>query len=205
MSTHDARAEPVAAISADRGSRKTYGRMTNLTLLTPIRRRFVPFQRAVIWFARWVPIVQRHTLQFDFIHYVRWAIVKELPYNGPPQERERLNYQYTLIESNFDGPYQEYSEALSYTIPKDIWLVWGGGFEPPVAPPTEPLKKWFAKNSMEGGTYYSAYPQASTRMVLGALATRDAFSPLVADSARLGPEEFKVRYERFLTDVQAHL
>jgi hypothetical protein len=197
--------EPMVGDVAVRLSRKKAGRMTNITLFTPIRRRWVPVQRAAMWVASFVPIVQRHTLQFDFIHYVRWSIVKELPYNGPPQERDRLNYPYTFIESNFDGPYQQYSEALSYMIPKDVRLVWGGGFEFAKVPPTEPLKRWFAKNNMEGGSYYSAYPEASTRMVLGALATRDALSGLTADWRRLDPEEFKTRYDEFLTELQGHL
>ena len=58
---------------------------------------------------------------------------------------------------------------------------------------------------MEGGTYYCAYPQASTRMVKGALAVRDGFQQLRADAERQSPEEFKAAYERFLTDQQAHL
>ena len=60
-------------------------------------------------------------------------------------------------------------------------------------------------NSMEGGHYYCAYPEASTRMVKGALELRERFERLVADSARLEPEEFQAAYERFLTESQAHL
>jgi hypothetical protein len=42
-------------------------------------------------------------------------------------------------------------------------------------------------------------------MVKGALEVRERFDRLVADSERLGPEAFKVAYERFLTESQAHL
>ena len=58
---------------------------------------------------------------------------------------------------------------------------------------------------MGGGSFYSAYPSASTKMVLGALATRQGLESLAAESASLGPEEFKARYEQFLVEVQAHL
>jgi hypothetical protein len=34
---------------------------------------------------------------------------------------------------------------------------------------------------------------------------RAALRRLVAEAERLGPEEFEARYERFLTDLQAHL
>jgi hypothetical protein len=58
---------------------------------------------------------------------------------------------------------------------------------------------------MEGGHYYCAYPQASTRMVKGALAVHEGFGKLVAGAERQSPEEFKAAYERFLADHQAHL
>ena len=42
-------------------------------------------------------------------------------------------------------------------------------------------------------------------MVRGALEVRAQLRALVADSKTLGPDEFKARYEQFLTDHQAHL
>ena len=45
-------------------------------------------------------------------------------------------------------------------------------------------------NSLDGGHYYCAYPEASTRMVKGALEVRERFERLVEDSARLEPEAF---------------
>jgi hypothetical protein len=90
-------------------------------------------------------------------------------------------------------------------IPKDIRLTWGRGPGFPAPPPSEPLKAWIARNSMEGGHYYCAYPEAATRMVKGALAVHARFERLVADSERLGPEPFQAAYERFLTESQAHL
>lgn len=89
------------------------GRMTGLTLFTPVRRHRMPLLRATLWLGKHLPLAEKHILQFDFI--------------GP----------------NFPSP-----------------------------PPAEPLKAWIARNSMEGGHYYCAYPQASTRMVKGALADR---------------------------------
>ncbi len=58
---------------------------------------------------------------------------------------------------------------------------------------------------MEGGTYYCAHADASTRMVKSALAVRERFEALQRDAERLGPEAFKAEWERFLSDAQAHL
>jgi hypothetical protein len=42
-------------------------------------------------------------------------------------------------------------------------------------------------------------------MVRSALDVRERFRALARDAERLGPEEFKAAYERFLVDAQADL
>jgi hypothetical protein len=176
----------------------TIGRMTGLTMLTPIRPQWLWVLRVGFLSGRFVPMAQNAILQFDFIHYVRWAIVDGLP-------GERLRYRYLFFESNFDGPWQHYIDAFAYVVPKWIRLTWGRGPSFPGPPPAEPLKAWIAMNSLDGGHYYCAYPQASTRMVKGALELRERFERLVEDSARLDPEAFAAAYERFLVESQALL
>ncbi len=172
-----------------------HGRMTGLTLFTPIRPQWVWLLRLGLPLTRHLPFMARHILQFNFIKFVRWTIV-------PGLEGERLNYQYLFFESNFDGPWQHYIDAFAYVIPLDIRVTWGRGPGFPAPPPAEPLKAWIAMNSMEGGTYYCAHPDSSTRMVNNALAVRDRLAELDPD---LPPDEFKAAWERFLTDAQAHL
>ncbi len=172
--------------------------MTALTLFTPIRRRWTLFLRVGFRVAGRLPFMRRHILQFNFIKFVRWTIV-------PGLDGERLHHRYLLFESNFDGPWQHYIDAFAYVIPRDIRVTWGRGPGFPGPPPAEPLKAWIARNSMEGGTYYCAHPDATTRMIASALAVRERFEPLIADAERLDPEAFKAAYEQFLTDVQAHL
>lgn len=173
--------------------------MVGLTLFTPVRPGWVTFLRVGFFLGRYLPFAQRRILQFDFIHFVRWALVKKR------LEGERLRYHYLFFESNFDGPWQHYIDAFAYVIPKDIRLVWGRGPAFPAPPPAEPLKAWIARNSMEGGHYYCAYPEASTRMVKGALEVDEAFWGLLLETENASPTEFAAAYRRFLTDVQAHL
>jgi hypothetical protein len=169
--------------------------MTGLTLFTPIRRQWVWLLAGALPAARHLPFMRRHILQFNFIKFVRWTIV-------PGLEGERLNYQYLFFESNFDGPWQHYIDAFAYVIPLDIRVTWGRGPGFPAPPPAEPLKAWIGMNSMEGGTYYCAHADASTRMVNNALEVRDRLAEL---DPTLPPDEFKAAWERFLTDAQAHL
>jgi len=172
-----------------------HGRMTGLTLFTPIRPQWVWFLRVGLPLTRHLPFMARHILQFNFIKFVRWTIV-------PGLEGERLNYQYLFFESNFDGPWQHYIDAFAYVIPLDIRVTWGRGPGFPAPPPAEPLKAWIGMNSMEGGTYYCAHADASTRMVNNALEVRDQLAEL---DPNLPPDAFKAAWERFLTDAQAHL
>ena len=172
-----------------------HGRMTGLTLFTPIRPQWVWFLRLGLPLTRHLPFMARHILQFNFIKFVRWTIV-------PGLDGERLNYKYLYFESNFDGPWQHYIDAFAYVIPLDIRVTWGRGFGFPAPPPAEPLKAWIAMNSLDGGTYYCAHPDDSTRMVNSAVAVRERFGALDAD---LPPDAFKAEWERFLSDAQAHL
>ena len=177
----------------------TIGRLTGLTLFTPVRTPWLPVAKAAFFLGKFVPLAQKHILQFDFIHYVRWVHVRKLP------DGQTLKHAHLFFESNFDGPWQDYIDAFAYVIPRDIRFVWGRGFNFPGPPPAEPLKAWIAENSMEGGTYYSAYPDASTRMCKQALTVEKALDSLVARSKSMSPEQFKAAWEQFLTDQQANL
>jgi hypothetical protein len=196
MSTTELRSAPAAAPPKPGN---TIGRLTGLTLFSPVRSQWLPVAKAAFFLGKFVPLAQKHILQFDFIHYVRWVHVRKLP------DGQRLKRAHLFFESNFDGPWQHYIDAFAYVIPRDIRFVWGRGLNFPGPPPAEPLKAWIAENSMEGGTYYSAYPWASTRMCKQALAVEDALAELVKVSKGMSPEQFKAAYERFLTEQQRNL
>jgi hypothetical protein len=73
------------------------GRMVGLTLFTPVRPQWLPFLRVGFLVSRRVRLFDEHILQFNFIHFVRWSVVRSLP-------GERLHHSYLFFESNFDGP-----------------------------------------------------------------------------------------------------
>ena len=175
----------------------TAGRMTALTLFTPIRKRWAGVLRAGFTAVPHLPI-RVHIIQFNFIKFVRWTIVEKL-------DGEKLNYPYLFFESNFDGPWQHYIDAFAYVIPKDIRFVWGRGIDFPYPPPAEPLKAWIAANSMEGGTYYCAHGELSTREIQSAVAVRDGLEELRERAASLSPAQFQAAWNQFLTEHQSHL
>jgi len=176
-----------------------HGRARALTLLTPIRPFWMPFLWLVMRSARYHTYFRDHSLQFKFIYYVRWAIFREFP-GG-----EKKRYSYLFFESNFDIPWRQYIDAFAYVIPKDIRVIWGRGFAFPGPPPAEPLKRWIAMNSLEGGHYHMAYPQASVKMTMAALTTRDRCEALDKHAGKMTPEQFRKAFDETLADLQFHL
>lgn len=201
--TTAAPAEP-AAPPARRRPGNISGRARALTLHTPIRPAWTPFLRLVMRTSSLHPLFKRHSLQFNFIYFVRWAIVDRMP---PDRSlpAEDLHHSYLFFESNFDTPWKQYIDAFAYIIPRDIRTIWGRGPAFPGPPPAEPLKAWIARNSLEGGHYYAAYPEASVKMVLSALHLRRRFGRLVRDAQGAGPERFERLWTEFLDDVQHDL
>src|SRR3954470_17784191 len=189
---------PAPAPSAPSGG-NVHGRARALTLLTPIRPFWVAFLWLVMRSARYHPYFRDHSLQFNFIYYVRWAIFREFP-GG-----EKKRYPYLFFESNFDIPWRQYIDAFAYVITQDIRVIWGRGIGFPGPPPAEPLKRWIAMNSLEGGHYHMAYPQASVKMTTSALATRDRCEALAKHAGGMTPAQFREAFDRTLADLQFHL
>ncbi len=190
---------PTEAPAAKPHGGNVAGRARALTLLTPIRPFWVPFLWLVMRSARYHTYFRDHSLQFKFIYYVRWAIFREFAPN------EKKKYSYLLFESNFDIPWRQYIDAFAYVIPKDIRVIWGRGFAFPGPPPAEPLKRWIAMNSLEGGHYHSAYPQASVKMTMAALEAHERLRELEQAAGSMSPAEFRTAFDAAVADLQLHL
>jgi hypothetical protein len=189
---------PAPAPSAPSGG-NVHGRARALTLLTPIRPLWTPFLWFVMRSARYHTYFRDHSLQFKFIYYVRWAVFQEFP-GG-----EKKRYPYLFFESNFDIPWRQYIDAFAYVIPKDISVIWGRGFAFPGPPPAEPLKRWIAMNSLEGGHYHMAYPQASVKMTMASLQARDGCEALAKRADGMSPAQFRKAFDETVANLQRHL
>ncbi len=181
------------------------GRSTAITVLTPYKwtgRLVLPI---VFWIGRNVTATLKKLQMLSFIHYARWAIVTGIPYNGPPQGRERLHYDYLLFESNFNGTWDEYIDAFSTVVPTRMKAIWGSSFGFPGPNPVGPFKRYIRKNEFAVAHFYSAYPHATTTEVISALSVQKRFGKLAEEARALGPHEFGTAYRTFLTDVQRDL
>jgi hypothetical protein len=193
-------AGPITATGAP--SRNVDGRAIAISVFSTLKwwgRLYLPI---LFFLAPRVPKLTETLRQLSFIHFARWTLVKEIPYNGPPQKQQTLRYAHMYFESNFNGGRDEYIDAFSHVLTRNMAVFFGSSYGFPGALPVGPFKAYIKENEAAVSHYYSAYPGATSTMVLAALELDDKLAPLVRDAARLDPATFAAAYRKLLTDAQ---
>ncbi len=90
------------------------GKATAITVLTPVKREGPLVLWAVFWAGRHIKETLRSSKQLSFIHYARWAVIDRFPDEG---HGEKLDHEYLLFESNFNGTWDQYIDAFSEVVP----------------------------------------------------------------------------------------
>jgi hypothetical protein len=140
--------------------------------------------------------------RLSFIHSARWSLLREIPYNGEPQPRVTLRHPHLFFESNFNGGWEEYIDAFSYVLTTGMFGFWGSSYGFRWALPAGPFKDYIRHNQYVADHYFSAYPEATTTMVLQALELEPRLVALRDRAAGLSPAEFADEWRRLLTEVQ---
>jgi hypothetical protein len=188
------------------GPRAIDGRATAITVLTPIKPGGTPLERVVFFLGEHIKMLNQSLSELSFIHYARWTIITGLPFNGPPQQHEKLHYDYLFFETNFNGTWDEYIDAFSEVVPDRMKAIWGTSFGFPGPQPVGPFKAYIHANDLPIAHYYGAYPDATTKMVVSALSVRTVFEDFRARSAGItDPDEFRAAYNTFVTGIQHDL
>ena len=176
------------------------GRASALTVISTAKRRGVLPLRLLFFVGRLVPALLNTLKQLSFIHFARWTLMKKLPDREQPFKHAQL-----FFESNFNGTWNQYIDAFSYVVPKHIAAIWWSAYGFPGPLPAEPFKDYIASHEYPAAHYYSAYPEASVTMILGALEVRRDLDKLRRKAKSMSPEAFDEAYRAFLTDHQHHL
>ncbi len=143
------------------------------------------------------------TLQrLSFIHFARWSLIREIPYNGAPQPEIKLRHPHLYFESNFNGGWEEYIDAFSHILTRGMWLFWGSSYGFPKALPTGPFKAYIKANEMEASHFYSAYPQATATQITRALELDELLADLRARAADMPPDEFAAAFGTLMAEAQ---
>jgi hypothetical protein len=140
--------------------------------------------------------------RLSFIHSARWSIVREIPYNGEPQPRVTLRHPHLFFESNFNGGWEEYIDAFSYLLTVGMFGFWGSSYGFRWALPAGRFKDYIRRNEYVADHYFSAYPEATTTMVLQALELEPRVAALRDRAADMTAAEFGAEWRRLLTEVQ---
>jgi hypothetical protein len=178
------------------------GRQHPITIFTPVRRLWALWLSLSWPLARPNPLVVRPLRQLSFIHFAHWSLVRRVP----RRRGRRLPYPYVLFQSNFNGAVDQYVDAFALVVPWRMRLMWGGAYGFPDVTPTGRFKRYVLEHQVPATDHYwSAYPEASTRMIRSALALREPFEAFAAEARDLPPERFAAAWRRFVTEVQSHL
>jgi hypothetical protein len=202
-STHmDRREGAPGSTAAASSDQNVDGRAQAITVLTPIRHGWWIWLRVLFWVLGHVPSLAEPLARLSFIHYAHWAIVAGIPFNGGPSVRERLHYKYLLFESNFNGSWDQYIEAFSEVVGQRMTAIWGSSFGFPGPIPVEPFKAYIRRNEFVANYYWSAYPKATTTIVLQALELKERLALFQERSLSMSAVDFGEAYDKLLTDVQ---
>jgi len=182
-------------------SRNVDGKAIAITVFSTVKwpgRLWLP---AVFFVGSHIPTPFARTLsRLSFIHFARWTLVREMPDNG--QQTEKLHYPHLYFESNFNGGWQEYIDAFSHILTTGMKIFWGTSYGFPQPLPTGPFKVYIQRNEIPASHFYSAYPDATTTMVLSGLELQEKLERFDAASAELGDAAFAACWHDFLADVQ---
>lgn len=200
MSSPAAPAGPVTATGTT--PRNVHGQAIAATVFSTVRRRGRLFLPLLFLYATLVPRSRATLGKLSFIHFARWSLVRRIPFNGPPQRRERLRYAHLYFESNFNGGWEEYIDAFSHVLTRGMQRFWGSSYGFPQPLPTGRFKDYIRRNAIETSHYYSAYPEATTTMVLAALELDRRLAEFGERARDLEPEAFAAAWRDLLTDVQ---
>jgi hypothetical protein len=181
------------------------GRAQAITAFTAVKPGWSPWLRFMFWTGRTFPNATIQLRKLSFIHFARWGLVRPFPFVGDGQPANDVGHLYMLFESNFNGTWDEYIDAFAEAIPWQMRSLWWSSYGFPGPLPVEPFKDYIHRIEYEADHYWSAYPTASSTMIQGALGLEQKLAAFVSETSPVGAEEFRKRYNDFLTDVQGVL
>jgi hypothetical protein len=178
------------------------GQAIAITVFSTVKWWGRPWLSAVFVAPKLLPPAIGTLRRLSFIHFARWSLVTEIPFNGAPQPRVKLRYPHLYFESNFNGGWEEYIDAFSRILTRGMGLFWGSSYGFPKALPTGPFKNYIKQNEMEASHFYSAYPEATTTQIEQAIKLDAALQPLIERAPTMRPEQFAAAFSQLLTEAQ---
>lgn len=184
------------------------GKAYAMNVVTPINRKALKFINTtwlkilIFRVTRSFPSNLGGLLGLSIIHFARWAIIKRDQWPDLGQGKQKLQYDYMLFCSNFNGTWDQYIDAFSDGIPNGLDLLWYGSTKYPNSIPMGPFKSYIVHNQFDTNYYYNATPGSAQRDIKRSLRVLSAIRKLADDCDSMDPAAFAAAYRTQLVEVQ---
>jgi hypothetical protein len=181
------------------------GKAYIMNVVTPMRPWLTWIQRLGYMTGRAIPVLSAPLRGLMFIHFARWVIIKRDQWPDLGQGKQKLQNDYLLFSSNFNGTWDQYLDAFSDGNPIGVDGAWIASTKFPQSIPSTPFKDYVRVNQIDADYYYNATPGAAQRDIKAALRVRRAILDLAGQHGSLTPADFQKAYIRALCKVQNDL
>jgi hypothetical protein len=183
------------------------GKAYAMNAITPMKPWKTFIVRGFFFILGAIPSLQSGLKNLSFIHFARWVIIRrdQFPHLDSRQPAEKLQYDYMIFFSNFNGTWNQYIDAFSAVLSTGLNAIWRWSEKFPGSVPVTPFKAYINRCQFDTDYYYNAYPRAATNDVKAALRVQDALHEFAKSSQKLSPAEFERAYLEFMVKVQADL
>jgi hypothetical protein len=181
------------------------GKAYAMTVITPMKPVRTWLNRLIFMYARVMPSTLGGLLGLSLIHFARWVIVTRNQWPDLGQGKPVVDNDYIIFCSNFNGTWDQYTDAFSDGIPDGLDLFWYSSTKYPASVPITPFKRYISHNQIQTNYYYNATPGSAQRDIKSALRVYEEVKGLAARHAVMSPDQFAAEYRRMLVKVQNDL
>lgn len=178
------------------------GKAYALNAVSPMRPWRSWLTQFTFMFSRAKPSTLMSLLGLSFIHFARWAVIERDQWPDLGQGKQRLNNDYLLFCSNFNGTWDQYIDAFADGFPSGLDFFWNTSTKYPQSVPITPFKNYIRENQIDTDYYYNSVPGAAQWDVKAALRIQRALRKLAEQHGKLGPAEFQKLYVEQMIAVQ---
>jgi hypothetical protein len=181
------------------------GKAYAMNVVTPMRPPRTWINTMIFMFARAQPEKLGGLLGLSIIHFARWVMIRKGDWPDFGQPKEKLDNDYMLFLSNFNGTWDQYIDAFSDGLPNGLDMFWYSSTKYPHSIPISPFKYYIRANQVDTDYYYNATPGSAQRDVKAGLRIRRMLLALAEEHKKLDPAAFAEAYRKALVSVQNDL
>jgi hypothetical protein len=180
------------------------GKAYGMNVITPMKPGRTWLCKFLFRRARSKPSSLTGLMGLSLIHFARWVVIQRDQWPDRGQGPQRLQNDYMLFCSNFNGTWDQYIDAFADGIPGGLDLFWYCATKYPHSIPITPFKTYIRANQIDTDYYYNATPGSAQRDIRQALRLAAALRRVAADMPA-DPAAFHVAYRGLLRETQGAL